>query len=180
MSNIKRTLHEPAIQKLLTGVVRCGTTSGNRYYRLSENGFVRVAAFVELMKLGMSAVTATCLLREALSSGLITVEQIGPAQVIAAPSDEKASANVESGDSEEEEKDEDPLEENGTHYSKSPLGLSDIPKGDIDRYELVKSGDFFGYFDRQTYRQILISKEKTEVMDLIFALRRNPNVHCAL
>jgi hypothetical protein len=66
-------MDEPAVRALLTGLVR----SGRRYYRVNaDTGFhTQVLARAELMKL-TSQVTATRLLREAVSAGLITEEKI--------------------------------------------------------------------------------------------------------
>src|ERR1700751_522757 len=120
MSNQKRLLTEPPILKILSGLVR----AGKRYYRVNpDTGFhTPVAARAELLKL-MSQVTVTRILREAVSAGLITEQKIDLAQ----ESHPRAAAEadvVSNNDTEDEEPDE-----STSHHSKSPLGLSDIPKG---------------------------------------------------
>jgi hypothetical protein len=168
MSNQKRTLDEPAIQALVTGLRR-GTKF---YYRFDPIAHMPVAfpAHSELMKLGMSPVTATRLLREAAEAGLIT-EMIS--MKVAPSREDGEAANVaapEAGDSEDEGEEDAP---NETHYRKSPLGLSDLLKGEIDRYELVKTGSgFFGYFDKVTDREVIISRDRDTVLEAIYSMRR--------
>jgi hypothetical protein len=171
-SNQKRTLGEPAIRALVTGLRR-GTKF---YYRSDPITHMPVAfpAHSELMKLGMSPVTATRLLREAVEAGLI--REMIAMKVAPSPEDgEAAPANVaapEAGDSEEEDEDDAP-NESGTHCRKAPLGLSDVLKGELDRYELVKTGSgFYGYYDTEHDREVIIGRNKESVLELIFGMRR--------
>ena len=172
-TNTKRTIDEPAVRALLTGLVR----SGRRYYRVNvDTGFhTQVLARAELMKL-TSQVTATRLLREAVSAGLITEENIDLAQEShhRAAAKEGVAAVVSNNDSEDEDEEGD--ESGSRATSKLPLGLSDIPKGELDRYELVKTGSgFWGYYDREHYREVILSRDKEAVLEEIYALRRNAN-----
>jgi hypothetical protein len=118
----KRSLDEPIVRELLTGLKH----GNKRYYHVDSVTGLPIAfhARSELMKLaGLSEATASRLLAEALSTGLIT-------EMIALEEDgEKASANVEVDDSEEDE--EDTPKESGPHCRKSPLGLSDVLKSDL-------------------------------------------------
>jgi hypothetical protein len=178
----KRSFDEPAVRELLTGLVR----SGKRYYRAGSH--MPVAARVELLKLHMSEATGSRLLREAVSAGLITEEEIAQeshgrvtstcesqAEACDTRAAEKEAAVVANSteDDSDEEDEEDAPKEGGTHCRKSPLGLSDVPRGELDRYELVKTGSgFWGYFDREQQREVILSRDRDEVLEEIYALRR--------
>lgn len=73
MTNKKRTLDEPAVRELLTGLAH----SAKRYYRPDpDTGFhTPVSVRAELMKLDMSNATASRLIRLAVTAGLITTEE---------------------------------------------------------------------------------------------------------
>ena len=166
MPNQKRTLDEPAIRKLLTGLVRCG----NRFYRPDPTGSrVPVAARAELMKL-VSNATASRLLREALSVGLISEEKIDPANASAKQGEGKRdgaeselaaaiAASATDDDIEEQEKDElSPYDERQKQRARA-------------RFQLLKSvsrhGVYWGIYNADTNQQELISPDKREALQEI-------------
>jgi hypothetical protein len=166
MPNVKRELSEPAVRKLLSGLKH----TGKRYYRVNPTTGVHVpvAARSELMKLDMSNATASRLIRLAVSAGLITEENIDLAQ--------ESHRSEKEAATDDDIEDEDEEMEFTSRHSKSPLGLSDIPRGELDRYELVKTGSgFWGYYDREHDREVILSRDKEEVLEEIYALRRNAN-----
>jgi hypothetical protein len=71
-----------------------------------------------------------------------------------------------------EDEDEEPDESN-SRYRKSPMGLGDIEPGQLRRYQLVKSGDWFGYWDDEYGYQELVSKDKTQTLERIYQLQRH-------
>jgi hypothetical protein len=161
----KRSLDEPTVRALLTGLTR----SGKRYYRIIAGFQMPVAARVELLKLNMSEATGSRLLREAVSAGLITEEKIAQeSNGRAAEKEADVAPNAIDDDSDEEQN-----ESGSRATSKLPLGLGDIPKGELDRYELVKTGSgFFGYYDREQQREVILSRDKELVLEEIYCLRR--------
>jgi hypothetical protein len=164
----KRTLDEPAIRELLTGLVH----SGKRYYRPNPTtGFyIPVLIRAELMKLDMSGATVSRLIRLAMSAGLITegnINRRAVAKQAQSLSPQETSATGHDTDDEDEE-----MEEFGSRHSKSPLGLQDIERSQLRRYQLVKSGDWYGVWDDEYGYQELVSKDKAETLERIYQLQR--------
>ena len=72
----------------------------------------------------------------------------------------------------EANEDEEP-EESTSRYHKSPMGLGDMEPGQIHRYQLVKQGDWYGYWDDEYGYQELVSKDKAETLERIYQLQRH-------
>jgi len=161
----KRTLNEPLIRELLSGLVRCGKRG---YYQKDPltGLYCEFPARIELMALGMSQATGSRLLREAAEAGLIFVRD----DEISAS--DKASKMPELSPEDDEDERNEP-EESGGRQRGSPLGLSDIEPSQLRRYQLVKSGDWFGYWDDEYGYQELVSKDKADALERIYQLQRH-------
>jgi hypothetical protein len=199
MPSQKRTIDEPAIREFLTGIKR-----GSKLYYRADPVTGRPIAFharSELMKLAkVCEATGSRLLKEGAEAGLIQTGFVTDEIPIRLHRDDiKVKADKvhekvkcpkirtpptvspkDDSDDNEEEDEEDAPKESGTHCRKSPLGLSDVPKDQLDRYELVRTGSgFWGWYDREQQREVILSRNRDEVLEEIYALRRqgsNPSL----
>jgi hypothetical protein len=85
------------------------------------------------------------------------------------------AGEIEEDDSDVDEEDEDCPASSGK-AKQLPLGLGDIDRDQLNRYELLyrpRSG-YWGFYDRQRDCETLISRSKHEALERIFQLRRHP------
>jgi hypothetical protein len=147
-TNTKRTLDEPAIHALVTGLRR----SGGRYYRLDETGLhTPCPVLPALMELGMCGSTAARLLKEATETGLIQVVKInheleGQLRQIAKAG---KTGNGDDGD-------DDMPARREPDQPERPFA----PAGEA-RYELVaRTSGWFGWFDTKTEHEEMVSRDR--------------------
>ena len=167
MPSQKRSLDEPAIRALLGGLKR----GNKRYYRADPITAVPMVfpARAELMKLaGMSQATGSRLLREAVEAGLIEVGFVRNEEISARDETDK----IPEVSPDDEEDDNGETEESTNRYHRSPMGYGNIEPGQIHRYQLVKQGDWYGYWDDEYGYQQLVSRSKEETLERIYQLQR--------
>jgi hypothetical protein len=195
MPSQKRRIDEPAIREFLTGIKR-----GCKLYYRADLVTGRPIAFnarSELMKLAsVSEATGSRLLREGAEAGLIETGfvvhescllrgQIATDEKSVLSDDIKVQHKADKmrvrcpkiriapvvSPKEVEEDAEEP-EESTSRYQKSPMGLGDMKPEQINRFQLVKQGSWYGYWDDEYGYQELVSTDKEETLERIYQLQR--------
>lgn len=163
------SIESPEIKAMFDGL---HVSSVGTYFRLDQDGGHRREPMgTKLQSLGMSNHVSRDLLRAGLEAGLIVRLEYAP-PATNHPVRRRLAVSHEGDDEPDEEDDEDtaPARKANTN----PIGLGDCDPDQLHRYELVyrPSSKFYGYFDSTIGIEVMVSDDKQEVLEKIFAMIR--------